>query len=670
MNSIYLHIANEKNHRQKIIEADLLSDKVEEKSLSLTNLSNMNNILPKKDNFSFYLHQYQKFFNKKLVIKHNVLPNEYILMNLDNFITAKYCRSLAIFKEKLLFNYDEEFLKRFYPKKESFNKIPLFSEFYKSYLKFFCCPFFAELKLNDLIEEVAEKKAKIFYNENYEDESEKDKNQKKINMIIFTNKIRQDISRVNSLTNLTKTTIKKNINLSKSSKSLGTIQKLFNELNYEDKKEKKNIINNKSEDKTININLSKNKNNKYDNNIKKTNIKNSGIKKEIILSKIKENIKFKNYFRINIQNIKNFDYSSNSNKKNIKTKLTRNIQNKILDSKSSILNENNKIKSIKKLKSLQKNVQNILKVNFKTNHNNKNIQSKNDNSKKKLTNEKNNSNSNQKSGITKKCKITILNNKKKNNTNIFNNSINSKNNTLISNLNTNTITKNINNNFLKINFSKNYYTNFKLSKLISRSINSSINSKININKKKIKKINKPSFNKKKNIKSRNYISITNDSNTINKSNSKNHTKIESSTNYYYFTINDKSTNNILIKFQTYHNSKNKIKKYLRKENKKSINHKSNNIPNSNNFKVKLFDNKNSKNKKNNKYKITSKDKKNSESLSPSVKNLTINTKGLNNYLKKKNIINSKNKIKQVNTNNCNVSNSQKIVKNLKIINFG
>ena len=48
---------------------------------------------------------------KKLVIKYNVLPNEYNLMKLENFIEAKYCHSLARFKELLLFNYDEEFLK-------------------------------------------------------------------------------------------------------------------------------------------------------------------------------------------------------------------------------------------------------------------------------------------------------------------------------------------------------------------------------------------------------------------------------------------------------------------------------------------------------------------------------------------------------------------------------
>lgn len=83
-------------------------------------------------------------------------------MKLDNFITAKYCHSLASFKEKLIFNYDEEFLNQFYDKKESIKKIPLFSEFYKSYLLFFCFPTLAELRLNDLIEDMVEKKPRHF----------------------------------------------------------------------------------------------------------------------------------------------------------------------------------------------------------------------------------------------------------------------------------------------------------------------------------------------------------------------------------------------------------------------------------------------------------------------------------------------------------------------------
>ena len=83
----------------------------------------------KSNNESPYLRQYKKYFQKKLSIKYNILPKEYTLMQIENFICAKYCHSLAKFKEDLLFNYEHEYLKHYYKKKDSLVKIPLFSEF-------------------------------------------------------------------------------------------------------------------------------------------------------------------------------------------------------------------------------------------------------------------------------------------------------------------------------------------------------------------------------------------------------------------------------------------------------------------------------------------------------------------------------------------------------------
>ena len=295
MNSIFFHVpGHKKNHHHKMaktLETNITSDKGEEKSKSNSQSSNQNNALPKKQTNLFLL-QYQKYFNKKLVIKYNILPNEYTLMKLDNFITAKYCHSLAAFKEKLIFNYDEEFLNRFYSKKESIKQIPLFSEFYKCYLKFFCFPTLSELRLNDLIEDMVEKKAKAFYNENF---TEKDKNEKKINVIIFTNKIRQDISRRNSLTNLTKTTIKNKSITNKSSVSLTTIEKIFNEMNNE-KKAKNNYNSN--------------------NNLRNTIVSiNKELKNSVISSKMKKKIK--------IDTKEKDDSNIISNKKKIKNIATR-----------------------------------------------------------------------------------------------------------------------------------------------------------------------------------------------------------------------------------------------------------------------------------------------------------------------------------------------------------
>lgn len=172
------------------------------------------------------------------------------------------------------------------------------------------------------------KKAKAFYNENYK-EDEKEKNQKKINVVIFTNKIRKDISRVNSLTNLSKTTIKNNsISLSnRSSKSLLTIEKLFNELNYEEKI-RKNSLTSRSEDKINNINDKTNKNgskNKVNKNANNTNnihnvslnvnSQNCALKNTVILNKMKNKSKTDDYNNLSNKINKYMESSSSGNRK-------------------------------------------------------------------------------------------------------------------------------------------------------------------------------------------------------------------------------------------------------------------------------------------------------------------------------------------------------------------
>ena len=199
----------------------------------------------KFNNESYYLRQYKKYFHKKLSIKYNILPKEYTLMQFENFIKAKYCHSLAKFKEDLLYNYGQEFLNKYYSKKESIKKVPLFIEFYKTYLLFFCRPTLAELNLNELIEEMVERKAKAFYQENYQEETETKKGSKKtINTIFFTNKIRKDISRKNTLTDLSKTTIDFIAFTNKNStNSYASINNLVNEIGTEKNNKNNNIIN-------------------------------------------------------------------------------------------------------------------------------------------------------------------------------------------------------------------------------------------------------------------------------------------------------------------------------------------------------------------------------------------------------------------------------------------
>ena len=662
MNSIFYVPGRKKNHQIKMtktLETNVTSDKGEEKSKSNSQTSNQNNILP-KNKTNIFLLQYQKYFNKKLVIKYNILPNEYTLMKLDNFITAKYCHSLASFKEKLIFNYDEEFLNRFYTKKESKKQIPLFSEFYKSYLKFFCFPTLAELRLNDLIEDMVEKKAKAFYNENFTEKDKNEKNEKKINVVIFTNKIRQDISRRNSLTNLTKTTIKNKSITNKSSVSLVTIEKLFNEMNNEKKGK-----------------ISYNSNNNLRKDIGGTN---KELKNSIITSKMKKIIK--NYPKDkndnNIDNkikIKNNTTDSSGKRKKIKNKISRNIQNAILDNKTSTSINNPKIKTI------QKNIRSILKINSKINLNNY-IYSPLDNQKISTF-----SKNNLKNNINEKTKQNAIkykqpnNNMYKNYCKTLNNNYNIKNNSIISNFKNNTLIdklKNFSNNF-NTHINNNTNLNYIINKTVSNSNN---NSKRNIKKNTIKVIQKPSQQKIKQIrqiKSRNCKNNINDLiinvNGVYSTQSKNDLNFRNISRENisdYYTINNKNLNTVSIKIS---NQRQKPKiKLIKAENKTNTNNNRNNTQNNN---VKVF-NYITARKKNTNYFVASNFKKSNGSSSSSLKN--INEKNLilngnincnvnsniNSNIRKNKVIDSKNNI-QINTNSYVSYDSQKKIKNSKSI---
>ena len=619
----------------KTLETNITSEKGEEKSPNITNyLILSNNNTSKKDKNSLYLLQYQKYFMKKLVIKYNVLPNEYNLMKLENFIEAKYCHSLARFKELLLFNYDEEFLKRFYTRKESLKKIPLFSDFYKSYLKFFCFPTLAELKLNELIEDMVENKAKAFYNENYS--NEKEKSDKKINVVIFTNKIRKDISRRNSLTNLTKTTIKNKSVTNKSSRSIVTIEKIYNELNCQ-KINKKNNLNSKSEDKLFKINFN---NSQINSGKKNTDSINSIKPKSIKPKNIVMFTKIENITRNATNQLNKFSQRNSITKNGIK--ISRNSQNQLMDNKTTIVTDKKNMKKVPILKSLQK-------INTKGNAF-KNIFSQyNLNLNKKISLDKKST-----KVSSSKMQTQSKDNKTKYSNNIGfkanNNTIKHKANTLLINNNNNKI----NNNTLKIKTNNNYLDNVRLTQVISNNIpNITTNNIKFLPKRAIQVVKKPQTKK---VKSRNYISIK-DINTIN-IDARIH--INEYNPNYYFTTNNKNVNLLSKKIQTTQNSKKKTKKIIKTEQKNNMIKKENNIQNSN---QKIFSHLN-------KFKNTSNcsensgKKKTKTSISPSLKNLILKTKGISNY--RKNKINNSNVNRHTYVNSYMSSDSQKLVKNLKI----
>ena len=363
MTSIYLQLNIHKKSHKKLLtnnqETNTTSDKFEDKTKSsLIQITNN-----KKFRNNYYLKRYENYFHKKLVIKYNVLPQEYNLMQLNNFVSAKYCHNLASFKEKLIYNDIEEFLKDYYKLIESKKEIPKFSEFYKSYLNFFCFPIFAELRLNDLIEEMVENKAKAFYNENYNEEENLKKSNKKnkyINdTIIFTQKIRIELSRKNTLTDLSKTTIKNNNKSNNCSlTSVNTINKIIDILGDDKKRSSFTLIN---IDKKKDL-LNKEENKEYQTErTKKLEIESNNIVlsvNNINYNSVKDINKKKNIIKIKHSIEKDNKIKNNSNNKNNTIKIMKNQyiinqlnqQNKIIKYRLSNTKKNSKNKVVKEYK--------------------------------------------------------------------------------------------------------------------------------------------------------------------------------------------------------------------------------------------------------------------------------------------------------------------------------
>ena len=321
MSSHFIHINLKKNHDRyykKILESNnTVDDKTKTKSKSITLANNSKRQISK---INYSLNQIKSYAYKKFIMNYNTLPKQYNLNQIDNFIKGKYCHTLASFKEKILFNYSEEFLKKNYKIIEIKKKIPLFYEFYKSYLQFFGSPTLSDLNFNDLRAKAIEKKAKAFYNQNYKDESSK--KEKKMNIVIFTSKIRRDLSRETDLTNLSKTTImERNVTNKNSVTSANSIARIFNEIGNSNKDNNNEISKNKS---------FINKNNNINNNSKNNKL---GDKNKNVLNKENKgnsnnNIKKTGKFRINKKRINELKTSNI----NLNTKIKINFNSTNIDS--------------------------------------------------------------------------------------------------------------------------------------------------------------------------------------------------------------------------------------------------------------------------------------------------------------------------------------------------
>ena len=312
---------------------------------------------------------------------------KYSFQVIDNLVFNRNTHLTTIFKDKMITDFVDEFLKRFYRKRESYKKIPQFASFYLNYQRYFCIPTFRIKFYNKKIHYQREKKAKCFYNEKFKEKESntfsendigvcaasmggkprkglyyKNRNEKQ-NKTFFNKEVKEMLEKetISISSNInSKNTITLNESGSKlksnSSYLLNTSSKeeslcdIMNGLN----KQKLFDINSYNENKNINKTLSKKKreNNNINNNSNENILnKKNGLKisNNIKLVLKKRVINIKNKYK-NISNSNNNETSEYYNRK--VDNLSTNAVNKIGIENLKILLNNKEIEKTAKNKKL------------------------------------------------------------------------------------------------------------------------------------------------------------------------------------------------------------------------------------------------------------------------------------------------------------------------------
>ena len=384
-------------------------------SLCISNTSDFNNKKNRKteintlkiDPFFKIRDKMRVYLNNKYANKNN-LKYQYIGLVMQNLIFNKSTHLVSVFKDYMITDYIEEFLKRYYKIYESKNKLPQFSLFYKNYLKFFCIPTMKNIFVNNLIHNRCEKKAEFFYNQNYKNKrNDYSSSDQDLGLCEDTDSSEEEELTENSEENLKKSI--KNHNFF-SSKIRQKIEKytpintsmVLPESGSKLKKDDSGLLQSNSNEeslvKIVNV-VSKDHLFHFATlNCKKNNtqtLENKKIKKRISNNKI-DFLLSDNHLKKKIINIKNNDDKNNQNEKidenndnnfencNKKIKLKNKIKTNTLKKLGSqkikiLLNKNNGIlKSKSNKKIIKKNgLWNLLKeresINFKSNNTNNEI---------------------------------------------------------------------------------------------------------------------------------------------------------------------------------------------------------------------------------------------------------------------------------------------------------
>ena len=299
-----------------------------------------------------------RLLSRKLYNKYGKdITKKFNNIKINNILKTKPSHLVACLKDIMIYEFPEEFLKRYYFINESKKHIPKFVGYYHNYLQFFCKPIFRNLKLGKLLLVAGEKCAEQYYNKNYGDDNINDNNIK----IEYNSSIKNIFSdtvirSINGVCSFSDSTNSKSIDLNQSSFRFKKIydnesESLVNILNNLNGNQ--NTYTNHSNNhykKSFKIKINEETRKKIMNKVLSNKIKINQVKSPLLL----ENKKISNLGKKVINKKENNINISNSNK--IENKNTRNTNN-ILYSKTELSN-NNKTKNNNVFTSPFKNINN------------------------------------------------------------------------------------------------------------------------------------------------------------------------------------------------------------------------------------------------------------------------------------------------------------------------
>ena len=99
--------------------------------------------------------------------QYNSTPTEKNIMLINDLIHSKETHFTSLFKDYLIYDYKEEFLRGYFNINDCKEVLPKFYEYYKNYLTFFCKGTFSSFYVNSMMQEYGEFQAEIYYNINY-----------------------------------------------------------------------------------------------------------------------------------------------------------------------------------------------------------------------------------------------------------------------------------------------------------------------------------------------------------------------------------------------------------------------------------------------------------------------------------------------------------------------